>query len=53
VYDIFWVFGTDVMVTVATSFEAPIKLKVPKVRMRCGFSVFQFLLGVFRRFLGV
>eukprot|EP00007_Cunea_sp_BSH-02190019_P003254 CAMPEP_0174241392 /NCGR_PEP_ID=MMETSP0417-20130205/23212_1 /TAXON_ID=242541 /ORGANISM="Mayorella sp, Strain BSH-02190019" /LENGTH=403 /DNA_ID=CAMNT_0015320625 /DNA_START=1 /DNA_END=1209 /DNA_ORIENTATION=+ len=30
VYDIFWVFGTDVMVTVATSFEAPIKLKVPK-----------------------
>jgi len=25
VYDIFWVFGTDVMVTVATSFEAPIK----------------------------
>lgn len=25
-YDIFWVFGTDVMVTVATSFDAPIKL---------------------------
>lgn len=25
-YDIFWVFGTDVMVTVAMSFEAPIKL---------------------------
>ncbi|KAL1476647.1 hypothetical protein MTO96_036356 [Rhipicephalus appendiculatus] len=25
VYDIFWVFGTDVMVTVAKSFEAPIK----------------------------
>jgi len=24
-YDIFWVFGTDVMVTVAKSFEAPIK----------------------------
>ncbi len=25
-YDIFWVFGTDVMVTVAKSFDAPIKL---------------------------
>jgi|EP00937_MAST-01D_sp_MAST-1D-sp2_P000238 minor histocompatibility antigen H13 len=25
-YDIFWVFGTEVMVTVARSFEAPIKL---------------------------
>jgi len=29
-YDIFWVFGTDVMVTVAKSFEAPIKLVFPK-----------------------
>jgi len=29
-YDIFWVFGTDVMVTVAKSFEAPIKLIFPK-----------------------
>lgn len=27
VYDIFWVFYTDVMVTVAKSFEAPIKCK--------------------------
>lgn len=26
-YDIFWVFGTNVMVTVAKSFEAPIKRK--------------------------
>lgn len=25
-YDVFWVFGTDVMVTVARSFDAPIKL---------------------------
>lgn len=25
-YDVFWVFGTDVMVTVAKSFDAPIKL---------------------------
>uniref|UniRef100_A0A3Q2CGH3 Minor histocompatibility antigen H13-like n=2 Tax=Cyprinodon variegatus TaxID=28743 RepID=A0A3Q2CGH3_CYPVA len=27
VYDVFWVFGTNVMVTVAKSFEAPIKRK--------------------------
>jgi minor histocompatibility antigen H13 len=30
VYDIFWVFGTDVMVTVAKNFDAPIKLLFPK-----------------------
>eukprot|EP01126_Amoeba_proteus_P030091 TRINITY_DN2984_c0_g1_i1.p1 TRINITY_DN2984_c0_g1~~TRINITY_DN2984_c0_g1_i1.p1 ORF type:complete len:317 (-),score=45.37 TRINITY_DN2984_c0_g1_i1:343-1293(-) len=29
-YDIFWVFGTDVMVTVAKSFDAPIKVLFPK-----------------------
>jgi minor histocompatibility antigen H13 len=29
-YDIFWVFATDVMVTVAKSFEAPIKLVFPR-----------------------
>jgi len=29
-YDIFWVFGTDVMVTVAKSFEAPVKLLFPR-----------------------
>ena len=28
-YDIFWVFGTDVMVTVARSFDAPIKIVFP------------------------
>lgn len=28
-YDIFWVFGTDVMVTVAKSFDGPIKLLFP------------------------
>ena len=32
-YDIFWVFGTDVMVTVAKSFEAPIKLVFPQVSL--------------------
>jgi len=30
VYDVWWVFGTDVMVTVAKSFDAPIKLLFPK-----------------------
>ncbi|RKP02648.1 hypothetical protein CXG81DRAFT_10550, partial [Caulochytrium protostelioides] len=29
-YDIFWVFGTDVMVTVARNFNAPIKVVWPK-----------------------
>ncbi|CAG8588008.1 8560_t:CDS:2 [Ambispora leptoticha] len=29
-YDIFWVFGTEVMVTVAKSFDAPIKVVWPK-----------------------
>jgi len=29
IYDIFWVFGTDVMVTVAKNFDAPIKLLFP------------------------
>jgi len=29
-YDIFWVFGTDVMVTVAKSFDGPIKLFFPQ-----------------------
>ena len=28
-YDIFWVFGTDVMVTVAKGFDGPIKLLFP------------------------
>ena len=31
VYDVFWVFCTPVMVTVAKSFDAPIKLLVPRV----------------------
>jgi minor histocompatibility antigen H13 len=29
-YDIFWVFGTEVMVTVAKSFDVPFKLVFPK-----------------------
>ncbi|KAF2078040.1 hypothetical protein CYY_000678 [Polysphondylium violaceum] len=43
-YDIFWVFGTDVMVTVAKSFDAPIKLLFPKDIFA---DVFQFsMLGL-------
>ncbi|KDN52343.1 hypothetical protein K437DRAFT_272549 [Tilletiaria anomala UBC 951] len=30
VYDVFWVFGTDVMVSVARNFDAPIKIVWPK-----------------------
>jgi len=30
IYDVFWVFGTDVMVKVATSLDLPIKLLWPK-----------------------
>ncbi|KAH7976805.1 hypothetical protein HPB52_019836 [Rhipicephalus sanguineus] len=37
VYDIFWVFGTDVMVTVAKSFEAPIK-RTLEVEFVAGFA---------------
>merc|ERR1712147_580056 len=36
-YDIFWVFATDVMVTVAKSFEAPIKLVFPQDLIERGF----------------
>ena len=35
-YDIFWVFGTEVMVTVAKSFDAPIKVVWPRAN---GFSL--------------
>lgn len=28
-YDVFWVFGTDVMMTVATSIDAPVKFEFP------------------------
>eukprot|EP01112_Ceratiomyxa_fruticulosa_P021976 TRINITY_DN7926_c0_g1_i1.p1 TRINITY_DN7926_c0_g1~~TRINITY_DN7926_c0_g1_i1.p1 ORF type:complete len:422 (+),score=81.09 TRINITY_DN7926_c0_g1_i1:157-1266(+) len=30
IYDVFWVFGTEVMVSVAKSFDAPVKLLFPK-----------------------
>ncbi len=37
-YDIFWVFGTNVMVTVAKSFEAPIKLVFPQDLLENGLN---------------
>ncbi|EDO47550.1 predicted protein [Nematostella vectensis] len=47
IYDIFWVFGTDVMVTVAKSFEAPIKLVFPMDILEKGFAANNFaMLGL-------
>ena len=62
-YDIFWVFGTNVMVTVAKSFEAPIKcekycmsiviLDFFSCLRRCNVNNFDFLFsGVPSRFIG-
>jgi minor histocompatibility antigen H13 len=54
-YDIFWVFGTEVMVTVAKSFDAPIKVVWPKqwfgllsdetLQLRCWAWVILLFLG--------
>ncbi|GJQ87881.1 hypothetical protein Trydic_g1151 [Trypoxylus dichotomus] len=47
IYDIFWVFGTDVMVTVAKSFEAPIKLIFPQDLLTNGLAANNFaMLGL-------
>lgn len=47
VYDIFWVFGTNVMVTVAKSFEAPIKLVFPQDLLEKGLGASNFaMLGL-------
>lgn len=47
IYDIFWVFGTNVMVTVAKSFEAPIKLVFPQDLLEHGVSANNFaMLGL-------
>ncbi|XP_037959804.1 minor histocompatibility antigen H13 [Teleopsis dalmanni] len=46
-YDIFWVFGTNVMVTVAKSFEAPIKLVFPQDLITNGLNASNFaMLGL-------
>lgn len=45
-YDIFWVFGTEVMVTVAKSFDGPIKLLFPKVLPAEGIKPEFSLLGL-------
>ncbi|XP_045159100.1 minor histocompatibility antigen H13-like [Mercenaria mercenaria] len=47
VYDVFWVFGTNVMVTVAKSFEAPIKLVFPQDLLENGLGASNFaMLGL-------
>lgn len=47
IYDIFWVFGTNVMVTVAKSFEAPIKLVFPQDLLEKGLEADNFaMLGL-------
>lgn len=47
VYDVFWVFGTNVMVTVAKSFEAPIKLVFPQDLLEKGLDAHNFaMLGL-------
>ncbi|CAG5120009.1 unnamed protein product [Candidula unifasciata] len=47
IYDIFWVFGTNVMVTVAKSFEAPIKLVFPQDILENGLAAKNFaMLGL-------
>ncbi|XP_053499755.1 minor histocompatibility antigen H13 isoform X1 [Ictalurus furcatus] len=47
IYDIFWVFGTNVMVTVAKSFEAPIKLVFPQDLLEKGLNASNFaMLGL-------
>ncbi|XP_053983557.1 minor histocompatibility antigen H13 [Hylaeus anthracinus] len=46
-YDAFWVFGTDVMVTVARSFEVPIKLVFPQDLLEKGLTASNFaMLGL-------
>jgi len=44
-YDIFWVFGTDVMVTVAKSFDGPIKVVWPKDLFAATYSFSMLGLG--------
>jgi minor histocompatibility antigen H13 len=44
-YDIFWVFGTDVMVTVARSFDGPIKMLWPKNLLAESYSFSMLGLG--------
>lgn len=46
-YDAFWVFGTDVMITVAKSFEVPIKVVFPQDLLEKGLTASNFaMLGL-------
>lgn len=38
VYDVFWVFATDVMTTVATGINAPILLQFPQDLFQAGWQ---------------
>ncbi|KOC62490.1 Minor histocompatibility antigen H13 [Habropoda laboriosa] len=52
-YDAFWVFGTDVMITVAKSFEVPIKLVFPQDVLEKGLTASNFaMLGLVPACLG-
>lgn len=42
-YDVFWVFGTDVMVSVAKNFDGPIKLLFPAGTLDSGETQFSML----------
>lgn len=47
VYDVFWVFGTNVMVSVAKNFDAPIKLVFPQDLLENGLGAKNFaMLGL-------
>lgn len=46
VYDVFWVFYTDVMVTVATRLDVPIKLLFPRVLAGAEYSAQFSMLGL-------
>lgn len=45
-YDVFWVFCTPVMVSVAKSFDAPIKLLFPKQLVQAGVALEFSMLGL-------
>lgn len=49
IYDIFWVFGTDVMVTVAKSFEAPIKCKLINILITMFILFLKYFSGISSR----
>ena len=54
VYDIYWVYGTEVMVTVAKNFDIPVKLLFPTVILHIFYYIkFSIDLYTHRHILGV